>query len=219
MKKTALAQVVAFAVSLFVAASTVGEIYRWTDEQGQVHFTDEPPPNQGEKVELEITPPSRYPDEGETRRQRLLESARRQTEHDEAVERTREPPAAVAVANTADCMPARHRWYALNQDMPVYWTAEGTIRGRWVGDTYSGEREYISDAERSRLLAVTARQLEQVCANGNSDEEDGSGYQEWLRADDCLLSKHQLEQALAPKSRSSKQKRREMEARVRENCT
>ncbi|KPJ94953.1 MAG: hypothetical protein AMJ53_04020 [Gammaproteobacteria bacterium SG8_11] len=38
-----------------IAFSATGEIYKWTDEQGNVYFTDRPPPNQTtEKIEVKI---------------------------------------------------------------------------------------------------------------------------------------------------------------------
>jgi glutaredoxin len=40
---------------LFIAQPSAAEIYKWTDEQGQIHFSDEKPENQESKeVELEI---------------------------------------------------------------------------------------------------------------------------------------------------------------------
>lgn len=44
-----------FLISLLTATSVTAEIYKWIDEQGNVHFTDRPPPNQTtEKIEVKI---------------------------------------------------------------------------------------------------------------------------------------------------------------------
>ena len=47
--------ILAFLISLITATGVTAEIYKWIDEQGNVHFTDRPPPNQvTEKIEVKI---------------------------------------------------------------------------------------------------------------------------------------------------------------------
>jgi len=42
-------------ISLITATGVTAEIYKWIDEQGNVHFTDRPPSNQvTEKIEVKI---------------------------------------------------------------------------------------------------------------------------------------------------------------------
>jgi glutaredoxin len=44
-----------FFVSLLFTATATGEIYKWIDQQGNIHFTDRPPANEiTEKIEVEI---------------------------------------------------------------------------------------------------------------------------------------------------------------------
>lgn len=44
-----------FFIGLVFTTTATAEIYKWVDEQGNVHFTDQPPPNQTtEKIEVKI---------------------------------------------------------------------------------------------------------------------------------------------------------------------
>jgi glutaredoxin len=47
--------ILTFIVGLLSTSPATGEIYKWIDEHGNVHFTDRPPPNQiTEKVTVKI---------------------------------------------------------------------------------------------------------------------------------------------------------------------
>lgn len=220
MKFTTVSLMALITASSLMHASVHAEIFRWTDENGDVHFTDNPPPNKGKKVEVDIAQPSKAPDVGEQRRLNLLELARRRDAHKAATEtaEARESAVAVTTDDASACFLARNKWYSITQDMPVYWAEDGTIRGQWVSDIYTGERDYIADADRPELMDRIVQQIRKVCPNGATDESDGSGYAAWLRADDCQVDQSKLAQARAPRSRATKQTLRDLEASVASNC-
>jgi hypothetical protein len=44
------------AIALFLATSAQGELYRWVDENGQVHYSDSPPPSSARKSDRKRLP-------------------------------------------------------------------------------------------------------------------------------------------------------------------
>ena len=209
--------VVCLSVSLVVGSiSTSAEIYRWVDDNGQVHYTDAPQPNKGSKVELDITAPPAIPDEGELRRRALLERAEVEAEHKSAIEAENKAPPPVAPVER--CLPARFAWYSLTQELPIYWSDAGEIRAAWHSDPYQGGRRYIDEDERQQLMSTTTQKINQHCPNGETDNADGSDYQRWLRIDDCIVSKAVLEEAKAPKARTTKGKLKKLGEDVQRIC-
>jgi len=49
---------VAFACSLLLAMPAVGQVYKWTDAQGKVHYSDQPPPEVKQPVTVKPRSPS-----------------------------------------------------------------------------------------------------------------------------------------------------------------
>lgn len=143
--------VAVFTVAVFVAGTaTAGEVYRYTDEQGRVHYTDEPPPayeDSAEKVELDgiqtYTPqraqtkprePEREPDVEATRR---YESVTITRPSNEQTLRDPQPTLTVSVQTTP---PLRtklgHQLRYFFNGKPV--GAATTATSRTIPDVYRG---------------------------------------------------------------------------------
>jgi len=195
------------------------EIYKWVDADGRLHFTDEPPAERGTKVELDVAKPSAIPDEGEIRRLELVQRVQLEAKEKAVTQqKVRAPKQSELTNDSPGCRPARNRWYALTQDIPVYWVDSDTIRAFWHGDTYRGDRDYISDDERPALLRKTANEIEAYCPNGDIDDDQDSQYAAWLRNEDCLVSRARLELAMKDSSRTTKSELANIKSEVREFC-
>ena len=91
-------RVAAFLILLVAASLTAmaSEVYKWVDEEGNVHYSDTPPENvESERVQVDVAPPR-----GDASAERVLERAE-QTRERLAAERD-----ACAVAEEAEA--ARH---------------------------------------------------------------------------------------------------------------
>jgi len=208
----------AFSLILF-ACKTNAEIYKWVDADGNTHFTDKKPPAKSEEIKLRTTAPQKTPDAGEIRRRELVERVQLETKHRAEMEKKRpKPEVQTPTDHLPKCKSARHRWYALTQEMPVYWTELKTVRAAWHSDTYKGQRAYISDKERPSLQAQALKEIESFCPNGEIDDEEGSQYADWLRIEECLVGEAKLEMAKRDSSRTTKSILANLQEEVRELC-
>jgi hypothetical protein len=143
---------VALLILACLSPAAAGEIYRWTDAQGRVHFGDRPPAGAGEALPLTSspTPPAPEPDAGARRaqRERLLRAF-------EAERREREEQAAAVRAETArrerNCRIARERLEGVRAAAYLF---------RRDG---SGERVILDDTERAAAEAETEALVAQWC--------------------------------------------------------
>jgi len=200
------------------STSVVAQIYKWVDENGQIHFTDSPPTDKGTAVELDVQQPSDEPDEGEIRRLDLLRQAEIDDAHEQRVRALVEQDPTVARHDADACERARVSWYALSQRMPVYWTEEGALRPHWSNDTYRGERRYVSDDERPALGTRINSDIVRYCENSDVDDANGNAYQRWLRDQWCEVYKVKLAAALDDDARTPRDKIEEIEAQVQNSC-
>lgn len=145
-----------FAVAVGVASLTAFQaglaagVYRWVDENGEVHYGDRPPSNtESTRMEIESAP-APAPEDGERRlkTQRLLDALESQRDRDKQ-------KAAQAKADEArqerNCQSAR-RQVALHQ------RANSVFRRG-----PDGERIYLSDEERKQALARARTLVDQWC--------------------------------------------------------
>ena len=129
--------ITAACLSLALSAQAA-DVYRWTDENGQVHFGQRPPPGGGQRMEL--------PDSGtlnsygdselqqrRERERRLLDNYEYEREQKKA-RQAREENKRRAVAE--DCRRLQNYWRRLSFEGPIYIRREG------------GRRDYLSDEQR-----------------------------------------------------------------------
>lgn len=130
------------------------EIYKWTDEQGRVHYGDRKEKAAGEVEQLEETAPATRPAESDEarrrkeKRRRLLEvmeeDRRRKQEEKAEAERARRQA-------EARCKRFRKR-------LQTTWNAQYLYR---KGD--DGERQVLSDAERAEETKRLEAAVEKWC--------------------------------------------------------
>lgn len=177
---------VAIFLTLLIAvclAASGSEVYKWVDEEGNVHYGDTPPENvESERVPIDVAPP---PGDGST--SRLLERAE-QTRERLAAERNARVSAdkAAAAARAADnqrCVFARQQLISLQQNLPVYRDETGKFRTRSQYDVYEGEREYLDDQQRAQEILRVQKDIERYC------EDPGDPGEQFVAAWDRMMSK------------------------------
>ena len=140
-------------IGLCTAAPVSAEIYRWTDENGRVHYGERPPQEAAEKIELRggtSRPAGPIPDEAErrARQQRLLDAysyEREQKKAQKAREQERRQRQSKA------CERIRKRWGELSFAGPIYYREPG------------GGRRYLNDDERTAELDKLRPSYRRAC--------------------------------------------------------
>jgi len=155
------AVLVTFLLCLAAAAAVgaSGTIYKWTDQEGNVHFTDCPPPP-GCKAETVTVQPA--PDEEQIRQaqQKLGELLEQQqanaaAREQERLERERQQLEALraAVARKRACVMAQQNLHNLLMNRPVYYINE------------QGERVFLDDAAHKAEIEHQRQLIRENCNN------------------------------------------------------
>jgi serine phosphatase RsbU (regulator of sigma subunit) len=138
---------------LLLATAESAEVFRWTDENGQVHFSQRPPPRDAQRLQLPERAPGHTGSDEELmrrreRERRLLESY----EYERSQERAREAREADARQEVAErCTRLQQYWRRLSHPGPVYIRRD------------DGERDYLSDAQREAEQARIRPAYVQAC--------------------------------------------------------
>ena len=138
---------------LLQSTAESAEVYRWTDENGQVHFSQRPPPREAQRLQLPARAPGHTDADQELmrrreRERRLLESY----EYERSQKRARREREADARQEAAQrCASLQQYWRRLSHPGPVY------TRGD------DGERQYLSDAQREAEQARVRPAFVQAC--------------------------------------------------------
>lgn len=138
-----------------VCLAQAEELYKWVDENGVVHYDTRAP--EGESVtslELERSSPASsdnvYSEVIEAQQQRNEARAleREQSRLDREDERESK------LLSDKSCARAIHYMSILQKPCPVFYDGAGFLRDQCPGIyyAYAGERSYIDDDERKRLL-------------------------------------------------------------------
>lgn len=134
----------------------IGEVYRWVDDDGRVHFTDRPPAGQGEEVEIAPAPagapeprPEAVPD-----RDRLLQmyENRRAERKAAKAEEAREQ-----AQRRRDCDGLARALRRYQAGGPLY------------DPQPDGSRRYYSAAEKDREMAQMRQTLQRHCGGVPED--------------------------------------------------
>jgi len=140
-----------------VAQGDPGTIYKWTDKEGNVHYTDCPPPP-GCKAEIIGAPPAPSAAAVEEARQQLEKLLSEQEQavavrEEERLERQREQTAAmeVAAARKRTCIMAQQNLHVLLMNRPVYYIDE------------KGERVFLDDASRKAEMERARELVKEYC--------------------------------------------------------
>lgn len=151
-KRTAL--ILAIAALAFAASAPASEIYKWTDEEGNVHYEDRP---SGAPTEERLALNYRRTDSGavqqrvNARHEREAERAEAKSQA-EAAEREAADNAAAAAERQQACERARARLETYLQSPRLYRTDA------------NGERVYLDDKQRQEARRKAEEQVTEFCS-------------------------------------------------------
>lgn len=144
---------------LLCAAPSSAGLYKWVDDKGVTHYSENPPP--GRKAQqIQTTPstsPSTAPNPAEpasTWSDKERAFRQRSIEREQAEETRNQKEAAEkyqAAMRKERCVAAQRALRALNEQQPVYRINE------------KGEREFIEDADRPRAIERAKQGIETYC--------------------------------------------------------
>jgi hypothetical protein len=128
------------------------EVYRWTDEQGRVHFSDRPLDENSQSMEIAPSAThknlSREQSERERKRRRLLDVYRMDRAQKQAKQAKEQHDRAERQRN---CIQARRRYARFNRAGGIYETDE------------RGERVYLEKEQRARFIDDLQQQIDRWC--------------------------------------------------------
>ena len=197
------------------------EVYKWVDEEGIVHYSDNPPQNaESERVQLPSTPgPKGDPSEALRRRLEQAEKAtERRSEERLAASAAKEGKRAARVARDQRCLETRKQLISLQQRLPVYRDEEGTFRTLSVYDAYEGEREYLDDATRALEIDRVRYAITTNCEHPDDPKELFLAYRERAKSKRCETARVGLKAVQRPETRSSPQSIEDARELVEKYC-
>jgi hypothetical protein len=155
---TALASIL-FGLAAVAAVGAGGTIYKWTDKEGNVHFTDCPPPPgcKAESVLVQPEPSEQQIRQAQEKLDKLLEQQQESAaaREQERLERERQQVAAmqVAVARKRACVMAQQNLHNLLMNRPVYYIDE------------KGERVFLDDPTHKAEIEHQRQLIQENCNN------------------------------------------------------
>jgi len=139
-------------ILIITAAATANAgVYKWTDEQGNVHFGDRPTSSQAEQIKLKKYPKSSGPTSSSTQpkvtQQQLLNMYQQEREKKKAEKKKQKEEAktlALKCARARDNL-SQYEGSRLYEVLP------------------SGERRYFSDEEHSQTISNLKKNIKRHC--------------------------------------------------------
>lgn len=199
-----------------LSVPAMADVYKYVDEDGNVVFSDEPPPDaDSEVVELEPYTPSSTPTPVGIVRRDGPEGGELEHVDDEYIEQ-------LARQQLEDhkrrCLEARVALEVLHQGMPVYRVGDGMYRAAWAGDTFEGPRVYLSDAQREDAISGQIRKLAMNCKDPLNKEQQQKASDEWMNDERCRAARVNLAEISLPNSRAPDEAIEDRQRVVDEYC-
>ncbi len=133
-----------------MAAPAHAELYKWTDAQGKVHYTDQPPTQDAKQLKQITSPPAPPPKAAESLDEQEQAYQKRKKEADEARAKA-DKEAEAARIKQENCAQARKNLDTL-QNSPL------------VARTAGGRPVYLSDpAQRASAIAESQQAVSKYC--------------------------------------------------------
>ncbi len=108
------------------AAAQAGDIYRWTDAQGRVHYGDQPPPGDAQKITEPPPPSALSPDEAKAKLEAIRAQRKAAAEESALAKEAKAKTDAEQKQRAAQCAAARQQIAAMAaarriQDVDGHW--------------------------------------------------------------------------------------------------
>jgi hypothetical protein len=143
------------ALLVFTASSPAADsqnMYKWTDDQGEVHYTQFPPPGRKTEIMQPPPPPAEPPTGSENDLQKQLDTIKQQ--NDKQLQETREADqqAEIQKIRKKNCETAHKNLINLNRGGNV----------RYMGP--NGEAIRLTEEERQKRIDETNQQIKENCS-------------------------------------------------------
>ena len=142
----------AFLALLIAAALPAAAVYKWVDEKGVTHYTEEPPPDgRATKIETRTVGPSGSTGASDDWKQKELERRKERLDRDQAEDHAKRKSAHDAAVRSNRCVESRRQLEMLERAQPIYRINE------------RGERVYLEDLDRPRQVEQWRFQVDKYC--------------------------------------------------------
>lgn len=143
------------AAVLFLACADAGAaLYKWVDEKGVTHYTEQPPPDRkSTRIEIRSDGPAAAPEKADSWKEKEVELRRRRLEQERAQETSDAKAKNEAAQRRYHCLRARDALETLAPGHPVYQLND------------KGERVYLEDAQREEQLKRWRKEAETWCGS------------------------------------------------------
>jgi len=151
MKKIILIIISGLMLSLF-SLTSYAEIYRWTDKNGKVHFSDKPVSDKAKTVDINVKPSSPIPEKSRNERKQRSEDFMRAREEERAAKnKSIEEKKKLKKQRKKDCIEAKKEYKRTIEAGAVY-----------IRDD-EGDRVYLEPVERKKAEAEVKARVERLC--------------------------------------------------------
>ena len=178
-------------LALTSASTANAAIYKWTDSDGIMHYSDERPRDAKLKittVNISIaqgiqrsqadsetgrgTQTQKAEDASNQQANSLQQSKALSGDQQENNEAESKKQANIDEAKQHRCEQARIEFAILSKDIPVYLDDTEQYRLNWTGDTYTGRRNYLADEERfqSQYTVIGQKTNSRSCRVANKND-------------------------------------------------
>jgi hypothetical protein len=139
--------------------------YRWIDQHGQVQYTDyEPAGVSSQRVEMQATSDGNSELDAPVL-QRGEDVWQPDPFHDQDDQ-------ILPIEHIGPCANARQQLTVLHTELPVYEATDGVYRPAWRGDSYRGQRQYLSDEERQSAISDARTSVLDACSDPEAFQEE-----------------------------------------------
>ncbi len=186
----------AFLMMASLAASDA-DIYKWVDEEGNVHFGDTPPEHvASELIQVEASGTAPHPESGPQLHEQMMERVERRVAARKERAAAGQAEAEQRLQQQQRCSYARQQLISLQQELPVYRDEEGRFRTVSVYDAYEGEREYLDDESRAIEIARVTQDIVAICEDPDDPKEQIMAGLERKRMKRCETARLELKTIL-----------------------
>jgi hypothetical protein len=198
------------------------QIIRWTDETGRIHYSDNPPADESiecEQIHLELPEQSVTKEQSESRRQHLIDEARRRV--DQRLEARKNKFAEQRMftqLRSRRCEHARTKLVILQEKFPVYRDIYGELRRKWYRDPYQGARDYLNEGIRDKELAQAIAEIEKYCTRPDDHNAQKRARENWEKSEMCEVLKAEYAELLRPNRRTPDYRLDEKLREIKEYC-
>ena len=187
-------------LSLSFTGASFAELYKWVDEEGNVHYGDCPPADcKAEQIETAPGPSKEKIQRARERTQRLLENQKGQEEFRQNKAAKKRDKQVEHLAKKQRCLESRMQLAVLlEKHLPTYIDDSGKYRAKWKYDTYQGNREYLDESRRDSEIIKTKKIVKIHCIDQNISVNQDTARKTWIKSEHCASARADFKMVSKP---------------------